>query len=124
MTMSKCFIPVFFLLFFSWLVSSTASAQDGTSSSSLAAGSTRNVNHVPSNEITLAGTIQQVSSEHTPGNPFGFHVFVNSPQGVVDGSVDPNLTIRNENGFFVQAQAGIGKGSAPSQSDKRNGGVR
>jgi hypothetical protein len=92
MVTKKLFIPVFPMLLFGGIATSTASAQDGNSPQSSGAFTGRNVKHVASNQITVAGTIQQVPSEHTPGSPAGLHLLVTSPQGVLDASLGPNLT--------------------------------
>lgn len=94
----KLFIPVCLMLLlcpmllFCGIATSTSLAQDGNSPPSSAAVTALNVKHVAASEITVAGTIQQVPSEPTPGSPAGLHLLVNSPQGVVDASVGPYMT--------------------------------
>jgi hypothetical protein len=90
MVTKKLFIPVFPMFLLCGIVTSTASAQDSNSTQSSTAG--WNVKRYASSEITVTGTIQQVTSEHTPGGPGGLHLFVNGPEGVLDTSVGPHLT--------------------------------
>jgi hypothetical protein len=90
MTTTGLFLPVFAILLLCGIATSTASAQDSNTSQSSVAASA--VKRAPTSEITVAGTIQQVSSEHILGRPAGLHLLVNSPQGVLDASVGPNLS--------------------------------
>jgi hypothetical protein len=92
MTTKWLFIPVFPILLLCGIVTSAALAQDGNSLQSAAAVGALNVKQVPANEITVAGTIQQVPSGHTPGSPAGLHILVNRPQGALDTSVGPYVT--------------------------------
>jgi hypothetical protein len=92
MVTKKLFIPIFPMFLLCGIVTGTASAQDGNSPQSSTAATGWNVKHSASSEITVTGTIQQVTSEHTPGGPGGLHLFVNGPQGVLDTSVGPHLT--------------------------------
>lgn len=45
-----------------------------------------------SKEITVAGTIQQVKSQHVAGSPAGVHLLIAGPQGFYDTSVGPFLS--------------------------------
>jgi hypothetical protein len=91
MTTKGLFIPVFPILLLCGIVTSTASAQDGNSPQSSAVAAL-NAKHAATSEIAIAGTIQEVSSEHSPGRPAGLHLLVNSPLGVLDVSVGPYMT--------------------------------
>ena len=64
----KLFLSLFPLFLVCGIVTSSSSAQNGKSSLSLATASGWTAKHAPSSDITVAGTIQQVSSEHTPGS--------------------------------------------------------
>lgn len=62
------------------------------------AGAQSNASALPStasqavaNEVTVAGTIQQVVSDPAAGRPSGIHLLVTSPQGVFDAAVGPFL---------------------------------
>jgi len=84
------FIPVFPLFLFCAIVISAAAAQDGNSSPSPAVARW-NVKSA-TNEITVAGIIKQVPSEHIFGSPAGLHMVVSSALGILDVSVGPHLT--------------------------------
>jgi hypothetical protein len=43
-------------------------------------------------EITVNGTVQEVVTKHVPGSPFGMHLLVAGPEGMVDAHVGPYLT--------------------------------
>ena len=43
-------------------------------------------------EITLNGTVQEVVTKRVPGSPFGMHLLVAGPEGVVDAHVGPYLS--------------------------------
>jgi hypothetical protein len=157
----KHFIPAFSLLLFCGNVISTAAAQNANSSqpSPVAAGWNAKSS---TNEITVAGIIQQMPSEHIFGSPAGLHLVVSSPLGILDISVGPYLsedvrralttgqqiqvvgvaqaingrnyflarqlvltdrqiTIRNENGFFVHTQSRAGSRSSLGQNGLKGG---
>ena len=87
----KLFLSLFPLFLVCGIVTSSSSAQNGKSSLSLATASGWTAKHAPSSDITVAGTIQQVSSEHTPGSLPGLHLLMTSPQGTLDSSIGPFL---------------------------------
>jgi hypothetical protein len=43
-------------------------------------------------EITLNGTVSEVVTKHVAGTPFGMHLMVAGPEGMVDAHVGPYLT--------------------------------
>jgi len=43
-------------------------------------------------EITLNGTVQEVVTKHVAGTPFGMHLMVAGPEGMVDAHLGPYLT--------------------------------
>jgi hypothetical protein len=43
-------------------------------------------------EITLNGMVQEVVTKHVAGTPFGMHLMVAGPEGMVDAHVGPYLT--------------------------------
>jgi len=90
MTTKGPFIPVFPMLLLCGIVTSAASAQDGNSIRSSAV-TALNAKHA-TNEITIAGTIQEVSSEHSFGRFDGLHLLMSSPLGVLDANVGPFIT--------------------------------
>jgi hypothetical protein len=92
MITKKLFLPVLPMLLLCGSVTSIASAQDGNSPQTSAAVAASNVKHDATSEITVAGSIQQVSSEHKLGSPSGLHLLLNSPGGVLDASVGPYLS--------------------------------
>ncbi len=102
----KHFVSAFNLFLLCGIVASTAAAQDGNSSQSSPAVVGRNVKHTTASEITVAGTIQQVPSEHIFGSPAGLHLLVSSPLGTLDASVGPYLTedVRQELSIGQQIQ--------------------
>jgi hypothetical protein len=91
MTTKGLFIPVFPMLLLCGIVTSAASAQDGNSTRSSAVAAL-NAKHATTSEITIAGTIQEVSSEHSLGRFDGLHLLMNSPLGVFDANVGPYIT--------------------------------
>ena len=90
MTTKGPFIPVFPMLLLCGMVTSAVSAQDVNSTQSSAVIAL-NAKHATS-EITIAGTIQEVSSEHGLGRFDGLHLLMNSPLGVLDANMGPFIT--------------------------------
>lgn len=52
-------------------------------------------------EITLSGTVQEVVAKRVPGSPFGMHLLVAGPEGVVDAHVGPYLSKDTQEGLHA-----------------------
>lgn len=85
---------IFCLSIFAGIVPGVATAQSNPAAAPATSfrGTSTSQTTPAADEVTMAGTIQQVVADHTSGRPRGLQLVLAGPQGIINASFGPYLS--------------------------------
>jgi hypothetical protein len=94
MKRSRRLLVIFCLSIFAGIGRGVATAQNNPAGAPATSfrGTSASQTTPAADEVTVAGTIEQVVSTHTPGRPRGLQLVLAGPQGTINASLGPYLS--------------------------------
>jgi hypothetical protein len=102
--MKTLFISLLPVVLFYGMLSRDAAAESSAAVQSSTSFVGWDTNQTKSRDVAITSIIQQVIPNHSSGIPAGLHVILSTPQGVLDVSVGPYLTLEIQQALVPGAQ--------------------